>query len=166
MSDIGLFLLLFAALAIVVGVIRLLAWLTDFFEAGGIRAALKRSADRYVVVNSSDDSSANVMSRASDNDRPAAALLLQTDARQTPRQTQWPALTREETLDICKALRQRGFLRDEARLIFRAFHQPLDNNLWTQAAPPEDDAHVTPIVGRRTSAQFETDPELAYHPPS
>lgn len=156
MSDVGLFLLLFAALAIVLVVIRLLAWLTDFFEAGGIRAALQRSADRYVSVNHSSNNSTNVMSREQDSDRSAAPLLLQTDDRQTPRQPQWPKLSYDETLDICKALRLRGFSRDEARQLFRAFHQPLDNNLWTQAAPPEDE-YITPIAGRSTRAQFDAD---------
>ncbi len=109
-------------------------------------------------------SAPDVMSRSEEDDRPAAPLLLQTDDRQTPRPAQWPKLTPDETLDICKVLRRRGFLRDEARLIFRAFHQPLDNNLWAAAAPDED-THLTPIAGRPTKAQFEQDPDMAYEAP-
>jgi hypothetical protein len=49
MSDFGLFLLFFAALACMVGVIRFFAWLTDIQESGGFVAAIQRAQDRYLI---------------------------------------------------------------------------------------------------------------------
>jgi hypothetical protein len=59
--------------------------------------------------------------------------------------------------------------RDDARALLNAWNIPLDNNLWTEVgASLEKEAalHVTPIVGRPTSARFETDPELRYESPA
>jgi hypothetical protein len=46
---------------------------------------------------------------------------------------------------------------------------PLSNDVWAEAAPTDPNAaaaHVTPIVGRRTSAVFETDPDYPYQAPA
>jgi hypothetical protein len=69
-------------------------------------------------------------------------------------------------LDICTTLRRRGFSRDEARALLNLCGLPLDNNVWAQVPleQPEPE-YTTPIAGRPTSAQFETDPDLAYQPP-
>lgn len=129
---------------------------TRFFEWIGARS-----------VNNNVENRTDVMSRSPIKDAPFVPSPLQTDSRQTADRQQWPKLARDEMLDICKVLRLRGFSREDARQLFRAFHQPLDNNLWTQAAPPDDDEYITPIAGRRTSAKyFEDDPELVYRPPS
>lgn len=164
MSGFGLFLVLFAALALALGLIWLLSKLTDFVEAGGVRGAVQRSKDRY-TVNRSPNSAPYVMSRSPADDGTYGASPLQTDRRQTTDRPTMLVPTRAEMLDIFKVLRARGVKRDELRGPWRAAGLPLDNNLWTEATPPDDDTHITPIAGRPTRAQFEADPELAYQSP-
>lgn len=166
MSDFGLFLLMFAALALAVGVIRGLAWLTDFVEAGGIRGAIERGTDRY-VVNRYEEDDAPIMSRSEETHAPSMPSSLQTDGRQTADRQPAAQPSRDVMLDTYKRLRKLNMSRDEARTMLKALGLPLDNNLWTQAAPAEDEIiRVTPIAGRPTKAQFETDPELMYQPPN
>lgn len=110
----------------------------------------------YPVVNSSPV----VMSRAEDDTIENPPLSL----RQTDPQTDRPPITREIMLDVYKLLREHNVSRERARPILKAAGIPLDNNLWTQAAPPPEPISVTPIAGRPTNAEFR-DPELTYHPP-
>lgn len=110
--------------------------------------------DRFV------NSSQVVMSRAEQDATENTPLSL----RQTEPQTDRPPLTREIMLDVYKLLREHNVSRERARPILKAAGIPLDNNLWTQAAPPPEPISVTPIAGRPTNAEFR-DPELTYHPP-
>jgi hypothetical protein len=87
---------------------------------------------------------------------------LQTDDRRTPDRPMIPLPSRDVMLDTYRTLRKLGMAREEARMMLRALGLPLDNNLWTQAAPPPPE-HVTPIAGRPTAAQFPDD-ELEYQP--
>lgn len=163
MTDFGAFLLVFAALAFAVALIRFFAWLTDVRESGGPRAYLRQRADRY-LVNHSAQPAPVVMSRSQDEIAGLPAPSLQTDA-QTDRQTAGPApLPRDVMLDICKSLRAHGYSRDDARALLRKLGQPLDNNIWADAAPAPP-AYVTPIAQRPTAAAFEDTPELRYEAP-
>lgn len=99
---------------------------------------------------------------------PSSPSSLQTDAVQTPDQTEDTAARRKKLLDTYKPLRKLGMSRDDARVFLHSLGLPLDNNLWADAAPADEQpaAHVTPIVGRATNARFETDPEFPYQAPA
>lgn len=164
MSDFGLVLVLFAALCGAVVLIRIFAWLTDVREAGGPVAYVRQTSVRYVVKHS-QDAPPVVMSRTPINDRPSMPSSVQTDGVQTPDQTEDTAARRQKLLDTYRPLRKLGMSRDDARVFLSRWNIPLDNNLWADAAPP-DDVHRTPIVGRPTSAVFETDPDYPYQAPA
>jgi len=85
--------------------------------------------------------------------------------RQTEVQTDKPALSREIMLDIYRLLREHQVPREKARPVLKAAGIPLDNNLWSQVAPPsQEPTELTPIAGRPKSGQFH-DPALEYQPP-
>lgn len=107
-----------------------------------------------------------LMSRVEDSAALYSPSSLQTDSRQTDRQPTQAQPGRAELLTLYQTMRAAGISREKARPVLKGVGLPLDNNLWADAAPTEDAAHVTPIVGRRTSAQFETDPEFPYVAPS
>ena len=114
---------------------------------------------RYTTVKSSPV----VMSRSVEvAPEPSPAV----SNRQTPDRPMMAVPTRNEILDIFKAMRAAGMKRESVSAAWRAAGLPFDNNLWTEAAPPPEEkpAHVTPFVGRPTNADFR-DPELAYQPP-
>lgn len=118
-------------------------------------------------VRTSEDSGTNVMSRVRDEMSPVAPSSLQTDNRQTDRRIEAAKPRPEELLTLYTLMRAAGIGREEARPALKAVGLPLDNNLWTKAAPPADDPIArTPIAQRPTSAQFQDDPGLAYQPPS
>jgi len=133
MSDVGLFLLLFAALCGVVALIRVFAWFTDVRDAGGPIAYARQVSGRYVKDNA--EQPAYVMSRSELSSAGLSASAVQTDGR-SDRQTASPApLPRDVMLDICRDLRGHGYGREEARTLLRKLGQPLDNNVWSAAAP-------------------------------
>lgn len=76
--------------------------------------------------------------------------------------------TEDQLLTLYVLLRTSGVTRDRATPALKAAGIPVNNNLWTRAAPTpppaEDGEYRTPIAGRATSAVFETG-ELAYEPP-
>lgn len=118
------------------------------------------------TVNDNDAAPAPLMSR-SEGDAPAsAAPRLQTDGAQTDRPPLLAKPDRAKLLTLYQLMRAAGIGRDPAGAALRGVGLPLDNNLWADAAPADDAAHVTPIVGRRTSAVFESDPELRYEAPA
>lgn len=81
-----------------------------------------------------------------DADRPAQTAVL----------TPTPEARRAAMLDICRALRAAGYGREEARAVLRGAGLSLDNNLWTEAAPPPPEAtRRTPIADRPTAAEFQ-----------
>lgn len=172
MSQFGLFLLMFAALCGLVALIRALAWLTDVREAGGPRAYLQQRSGRYIVSTNAEQP-VSVMSRSDDEDSRLGASVSQTDG-QADRQTAAPApIGRDIMLDICRDLRAHGYSRDGARVLLRKLGQSLDNNVWSDAAPPtkaatvEDDTLITPYAGRRTKASYyPDDPALEYQAPT
>lgn len=158
MSDIGIFLLLFACLLIAVGLIRFFSWLTELQEKhGSVTRAGVNTVKRYVVVERP------VMSRHDEGAGPYFPQSLQTDGAQTPDQTEIAALRRAKLFDTYRTLRELGMSRDAARAFLKPWNIPVDNNLWADAAPPEDE-HRTPIVGRPTNAKFETDADYPYQP--
>lgn len=107
-----------------------------------------------------------VMSRAGEGSLQHAPSAVTADARQTPDRRMIPKPTPEEMLDVFRVLRAAGVDREKLRPSWKAAGLPLDNNLWTQAAPlpPEEPQTITPIAGRPTDAKFH-DPELSYQPP-
>lgn len=117
-------------------------------------------------VKRSQKEAPSVMSRAREErpqDQPSS---LRQTAPQTDRQPQAPAFSRDVMLDMYKLLRAHDVPREKARPVLKAAGFPLDNNLWTEAAPPEEETpYTTPIAGRATAAQFETEPDLRYQPP-
>lgn len=114
-----------------------------------------------IRVNSSEEDAPDVMSRSNETPPQNIPSSLQTDNRQTADRPAAPPISRDVMLDTYRLLRKYGIPREEARPILKAAGLPLDNNLWTEAAP----VHVTPIAGRATRAAFDTDPELVYQPP-
>ena len=77
MSDFGVFLLLFAALAGALGLIKFFAWLTDIREAGGPVAYARQASGRYIEPRAAPE-------------KPVAA---QVDQR-SPTDAQWVAMQR------------------------------------------------------------------------
>jgi len=118
-----------------------------------------------LIVKRLDDNRVAVMSRDPISDAPStvSAAMRQTGT-QTPDRRMIPAPTREQMLDIFKVLRAANIKRETIAGPWRAAGLPLDTNLWSAAAP-DDDTHITPIAGRRTSAQFESDPDYPYVAP-
>lgn len=113
-------------------------------------------------VKDYQDRAPKIMSREMINDAPSLPSSLETDTRQTPDRPTMPVPTRAEILDIFRVLRKAGVAREALRGPWRAAGLTLDNNLWTEAAPPEDE-YTTPIAGRPTRAQFDAD--YPYQPP-
>ena len=158
MSDIGVFLLLFACLLIAVGLIRFFSWLTELQEKhGSLGRAGVNTVKRYIAVERP------VMAREDETQPVYLPSALQTDNRQTTDKPAPAVPSRDVMLNSHKLLRKYGIPREEARLMYKSLGLPLDNNLWADAAPPEDE-HRTPIVGRPTSARFETDADYPYQP--
>lgn len=119
------------------------------------------------AVNDYQETTPVVMSRSDEGAGPYFPPSLQTDGVQTPDQTEIAALRRAKLFDTYRTLRELGMSRDAARAFLKPWNIPVDNNLWAEAAPSADDApHVTPIVGRATSARFETDADYPYQAPA
>jgi hypothetical protein len=81
-SDVGLFLLLFAALLVLVGVIRFFAWLTELQEEhGSLPRAAGHAIERYVLVRPVNDfrPAAPVMSHEFEQTRADGQTDRQTD---------------------------------------------------------------------------------------
>jgi hypothetical protein len=109
-----------------------------------------------------------VMSRSEDGDTRLRPSVSQTDNSQTTDSAPRALPSRDVMLDTYKLLRKYGIPREEARPILKAAGLPLDNNLWSQAAPAQNDAiYITPIAGRPTSASYyPNDPDLEFQPPN
>lgn len=120
------------------------------------------------VVKPYQERTAHVMSRSADDDAPSRPSSPQTDNAQTDRQSAQAAPGRAELLTLYSTMRAAGISREKARPALKAVGLPLDNNLWAEALPatPADESYVTPIVGRATSARFETDPDYPYQAPA
>lgn len=123
--------------------------------------------DYGVIVKPSEEAPPVVMSRSRNDVVLYSPSSLQTDSVQTDRQPASAAPGRAELLTLYQTMRAAGIGREKARPVLKAVGLPLDNNLWAEAAPSADEApHVTPIVGRPTSARFETDADYPYQAPA
>jgi len=118
----------------------------------------------WPVVKDFFVSAPDVMSRSEDDDRPVALSALRQTAPTDNRPREVALISRDVMLDMFRLLREYNVPREKARSVLKAAGLPLDNNLWTAAAP-DDDTHLTPIAGRPTKAQFEQDPDMAYEAP-
>lgn len=96
-----------------------------------------------------------------------AAPSVQTDGQTRGDRAMMPTPTTTQILDSCRVLRQAGLTRDQARAALKALGLPLDNNLWSQAAPIDDgQVIVTPFAGRVTRREYyPDDPGLVYQEP-
>jgi len=162
MSDIGVGLILFVGVLLLVAVIRFLAWLTELQnEHGSLGRAGLNTVKKYVGPRPS------VMSRWEEKgmvDRPSSLeTQKQTDGQTEPQ----PRIKAEELLTLCKTMRAAGISREDAAAAFKASGLPFNNNVWAKAAPVNlAGNYVTPIVGRATNAQFETDRDFPYQAPA
>lgn len=114
------------------------------------------------------DSGPSLMSREGDGAPLSSPSSLETQ-NQTDRQTeQTPPIRAEQLLTLYKTMRAAGISREDAQSACKASGLPFNNNVWAKAAPaaqPESQ-YITPIVGRRTSAVFETDQDFPYQSPA
>jgi hypothetical protein len=169
MSEFGVILLTFAGVIGLVGLIKFLSWLTELQESGGIIAAARRGGDRYLMrresVNHYQTAAPSIMSRAEDTLPPSIAPSLQTRPIEITDQTEDKAARQKKLLDTYTPLKWHGFSRDEARMLLGLWNIPLDNNLWAKVPEKPESSYTTPIAGRVTAAQFETEPDLLYQPP-
>lgn len=161
-NPILLFLLLFALILGVIGLMafisRAKAWLRGepFFTHARLRG-----------VRNSEPNPAAIMSRPESAAPPFAPSSLRTDDGRTETTAPQPRFTEDQLLTLYALLRSSGVTRDRATAALKAAGIPVNNNLWTRAAPPlptEDGEYRTPIAGRPTAAVFETG-DLAYEPP-
>lgn len=92
---------------------------------------------------------------------------LRTDDGRTETTAPQPRFTEDQLLTLYTLMRAHGVTRDKATPVLKAAGIPMNNNVWTKAAPPastDDGEYRTPIAGRPTAAVFETG-DLAYEPP-
>lgn len=108
-----------------------------------------------------------VMSNRPTPSIPSPSLSLETDAPKAPDRPMMPVPTRDQMLDIFKVLRAAGVSRDTIGPAWRAAGLPLNNNLWSDAAPDPDDAIIlTPIARRPVDGKwYPEDPKLEYKGP-
>lgn len=144
--------------------------LIAFVAVGAIWFRIVRPAiEDYRELSRESAGDADVMSRAMEIDEATIApSALRQTAPQTDQTAAPPPIPRDVMIDTLRSLREHGYSREQARALLRGLRQPLDNNLWTAAAPPErnDDEIVTPFAGRRTKASYYPDnPELEFEPP-
>jgi hypothetical protein len=122
-----------------------------------------------IRVNDYEDDAPVVMSRSEVDAAPSLRLSKET-AIETDRQTeQTPRIKAEDLLTLCKLMRAAGIGREDAQEAFRVSGLPFNNNVWAKAIPSQGSAessYVTPIVGRPTSARFETDADFPYQAPA
>lgn len=121
-------------------------------------------------VNTYSERAPVVMSRS--EERPAPSALSSKDGQSDGRTDSF-VYERGDLTMFYKLLRKYGVPREEARPILKAMRVPLSNDVWADSAPaakpaPADEqpAYVTPIVGRPTSARFESDPDFPYQAPA
>lgn len=109
------------------------------------------------VVKTYDRMRAGAMSSAGAGDQKSRPSSKETDARQTPDTPAPPRMRAEELLTVCRLMRAAGIRREDAQAAFMASGLPFNNNVWASAAPPPP-AHVTPVAGRPTDADFPYQP--------
>ena len=158
MSDIGVGLILFVGVLLLVAVIRFLAWLTELQnEHGSLGRAGLNTVKRYVSPRPS------VMSRSVESSAPSA---VSSKDGQSDGRTDSNSIGRAELLTLYKVLRKYGVPREEIRPALKGVRVPLSNDVWAAAQVDESAQHITPIVGRPTSARFESDPDFPYQAPA
>jgi hypothetical protein len=161
MTDLGLFLLMCAAICLLIGAIKFLAWVSDAVER-------HRAGEPWIEVRPMSKVSAPpapvVMSRAAPEPAPSAASSLETDSPPSPDRPMMPVPTEAQMLDVFKVLREAGVKREALRGAWKAAGLPLNNNVWADAAP-DDDLTITPYAGRVTRRSYYAEPELEYQEP-
>lgn len=137
-------------------------------RAGALEIVLSYILGAAEPVNDYEDGEPIVMSRGQNNDREISSSSLQTRPQTASDQTEDPRARRAKLLDTYRVLRKLGMNRDDARALLKPWDIPLDNNLWSQAAPPpEEPQEKAPISGRALppNVKFhEDEPELQYQP--
>lgn len=146
-----------------------LAWL----ESRSLRRWIGERVARLRSVKSYEEDEPIIMSRSEDGVPPSAPSSLETDGRRTETTAPGPKFTEDQLLTLYGFLRELGVTRDRATPILKASGIPVNNNLWTRAAPlapdvsvGDDDTTLTPIAGRRTRASYyPEEPDLEFSPP-
>lgn len=151
-------------------------WLIVLVAAGTMVMVLFKVAVWWGSrVNDYADADADDMSSADAAMPPSRLSSLETD-RRADRQTEQPArVSAEQLLTLYQLMRAAGIGREDARAAFKAAGLPLNNDVWSKAAPPpkvpqptdDDDTMITPYAGRRTRASYyPEEPELEYRSPA
>lgn len=127
--------------------------------------------ERHAPVSGYIDNGYDDMSSSVDDAPPSAASSLETDRRADRQTAQVARPSAEQLLTLYKLMRAAGIGREDAQAAFKEAGLPLNNNVWSKAAPQlksvqpseDDDVLVTPFAGRRTRASYYSDePELEY----
>lgn len=120
-------------------------------------------------VKDNEPTPPDIMSRPESAVPPFAPSSLRTDDGRTETTASQPKFTEDQLLTLYVLLRSSGVTRDRATPALKAAGIPVNNNLWTRAAPPhpaEDGEYRTPIAGRPADAAlFRESGELAHEPP-
>lgn len=119
-----------------------------------------------------------VMSRSAGDAAPSGPSVSQTDGPDGQTDGADGPPSAAKLLPLYRLLRQEGgATREAARAALAAAALPLDNNVWTQAAPPEPAARARQIVVQqrgqataipalpRRQGPWYDDPRLEYQPP-
>ena len=109
------------------------------------------------VVRTYDRLRTGAMSSTNAGYQNFAPSSLETDARQTRDAPALPKMKAEELLTLCRLMRVHGIGREEAQAAFTASGLPFNNNVWA-SAKPSPAAHLTPVAGRPTDADFPYQP--------
>jgi hypothetical protein len=176
MSDLGLFLLLFVALFVLVGIIRFFSWLTQLQEQhGSLPHAGAHAIQRYVVVRPVNDyeddraSHARVMSRA--ERQTGQTDDADGDGRRVSVDNPWIERLKvdKSKTALIEVMVYSGWGVDEIRKVVKGENGAIGlevdaarQRLGIQAPAP----YLTPIVGRPTNAKFETDIDFPYQAPA
>lgn len=119
-----------------------------------------------IRVNDYDDAAAPapvvVMSRS---EMSAPVSPVSSKDGQSDGRTDSDQVGRAELLTLYKVLRKYGIPREEIRPALKGVRVVLSNDVWASAAA-DDAPYITPIVGRSTSARFETDADFPYQAPA
>lgn len=165
MSDVGIGILLFVGVMGLVGLIRFLAWLTDLKdEHGSLGRAGVNTIKKYV----------DVRPRVMSHETPQTAQTSQTDEPDRRVSVDNPLVERirvdKTKTALIELLVYSGWDTSQVRSVLKGDNGALGVEVEMAQkrlgiTPPA--LHVTPIVGRPTSAKFDvTDPEYPYRAPA
>lgn len=164
MSDIGIFLLLFACLLIAVGLIRFFSWLTELQEKhGSVTRAGVNTVKRYVMVERP------VMSRPIVQTEPYEGRTERTNER-SPHQIIWDAFLLDKTrIRLIELMVDSDLTTTDIRALLKGESKTIGEEVEAarlRLGKTAPDQYRTPIAGRPTNAvYYDQEPELHYEMP-